>query len=66
MAGKEDARIFVGGLAWETTDRQLADTFSRFGKVLDAQVRLGLGFLLFRFLTFFSEFLFFVSFCLTS
>ncbi|XP_031486867.1 glycine-rich RNA-binding protein RZ1C isoform X1 [Nymphaea colorata] len=43
MAGKEDARIFVGGLAWETTDRQLADTFSRFGKVLDAQVMLERG-----------------------
>lgn len=39
MAGKEDNyRIFVGGLSWETTDRQLEDAFSRYGKILEAQV----------------------------
>ncbi|PKA46930.1 Glycine-rich RNA-binding protein 10 [Apostasia shenzhenica] len=38
MSSKEEARIFVGGLSWETSDRQLEAAFSRFGKVLDAQV----------------------------
>ncbi|ERN01282.1 hypothetical protein AMTR_s00002p00251290 [Amborella trichopoda] len=37
MAGKEDMRVFVGGLSWDSTDRQLEDAFSEFGKVLDAQ-----------------------------
>ncbi|KAL5975070.1 hypothetical protein ACLOJK_031746 [Asimina triloba] len=37
MAGKEEMRIFVGGLSWDTTDRQLEDAFSRFGKILEAQ-----------------------------
>ncbi|RZC77170.1 hypothetical protein C5167_001302 [Papaver somniferum] len=41
MAGKEDNyRIFVGGLSWETTDRQLEDAFSRYGKILEAQIML--------------------------
>ena len=38
MAGKEESRIFVGGLSWETDERKLEDTFRRFGKVIDAQV----------------------------
>lgn len=41
MAGKdrdEDYRIFVGGLSWEVTERQLEDAFARYGKILDAQV----------------------------
>ncbi|KAG0470822.1 hypothetical protein HPP92_016928 [Vanilla planifolia] len=38
MSGKEEARIFVGGLSWETSERQLEAAFSRFGKVLDAQI----------------------------
>lgn len=38
MSGRDEARIFVGGLSWETTDRQLEDAFSRFGKVVEAQV----------------------------
>lgn len=37
MGSKEEIRIFVGGLSWETTDRDLEDAFSRFGKVTDAQ-----------------------------
>ncbi|CAA6667222.1 unnamed protein product [Spirodela intermedia] len=40
MGSKEEIRIFVGGLSWETTDRDLEDAFSRFGKVTDAQVML--------------------------
>lgn len=35
---KEDARIFVGGLSWDTTERQIESAFSRFGKVLDVQI----------------------------
>ncbi|GMN52896.1 hypothetical protein TIFTF001_022048 [Ficus carica] len=38
MAGKEDYRIFVGGLSWNVTERQLENAFSRFGKVLESQV----------------------------
>lgn len=38
MAGKEDYRIFVGGLSWDVTERQLESAFQRFGKVLEAQV----------------------------
>lgn len=39
MAGKEDYRIFVGGLAWDVTERQLERTFGRFGKIIECQVR---------------------------
>uniref|UniRef100_A0A1D1ZKT3 Glycine-rich RNA-binding protein 8 n=2 Tax=Anthurium amnicola TaxID=1678845 RepID=A0A1D1ZKT3_9ARAE len=38
MGGKEEIRIFVGGLSWETTERDLEDAFGRFGKVLEAQI----------------------------
>jgi hypothetical protein len=38
MAGKEEGRIFVGGLSFHTDERKLADAFRRFGKVVDAQV----------------------------
>lgn len=42
MAGKEDFRIFVGGLSWDVTERQLESAFQRFGKVHEAQVTLNL------------------------
>ncbi|XP_010243235.1 PREDICTED: glycine-rich RNA-binding protein RZ1C isoform X1 [Nelumbo nucifera] len=40
MAGKEEMRIFVGGLSWETTERQLEDAFSRYGKIIESQIML--------------------------
>uniref|UniRef100_A0A0D6R1E1 CCHC-type domain-containing protein n=1 Tax=Araucaria cunninghamii TaxID=56994 RepID=A0A0D6R1E1_ARACU len=40
MSRKEEYRVFVGGLSWDTSDRELENTFSRFGKVLEAQVML--------------------------
>ena len=47
--------MFVGGISWDTSDRELESTFSHFGKVLDAQVMLdretgrprGFGFVIF-------------------
>ena len=38
MAGREENRIFVGGLAWDTTETQLEDAFSRYGKILQSVV----------------------------
>ncbi|XP_074572826.1 glycine-rich RNA-binding protein RZ1C-like isoform X1 [Curcuma longa] len=38
MSVKEDNRIFVGGLSRDTTERRLEAEFSRFGKVIEAQV----------------------------
>ncbi|WOL19653.1 glycine-rich RNA-binding protein RZ1C [Canna indica] len=40
MSTKEENRIFVGGLSWDTTERRLETEFSRFGKVIEAQVML--------------------------
>ncbi|KAF7820181.1 glycine-rich RNA-binding protein RZ1B isoform X1 [Senna tora] len=40
MAGKEDNRIFVGGLAWDVTERQLEHAFGRYGKVTECQIML--------------------------
>ncbi|KAK9153884.1 hypothetical protein Sjap_001364 [Stephania japonica] len=40
MASKVENRIFVGGLSWETSDRDLEDAFGRYGKIIEAQVML--------------------------
>ncbi|KAI9157151.1 hypothetical protein LWI28_017612 [Acer negundo] len=38
MAGKEDFRIFVGGLSYGITERQLENEFNRFGKIIESQM----------------------------
>ncbi|XP_061338853.1 glycine-rich RNA-binding protein RZ1C-like isoform X1 [Gastrolobium bilobum] len=38
MAGKEENRIFVGGLSWDVTERQLEHAFDRYGKILECQI----------------------------
>ncbi|KAF5729471.1 glycine-rich RNA-binding family protein [Tripterygium wilfordii] len=40
MAAKEDNRIFVGGLSWDVTERQLENAFDRFGKIIESQIML--------------------------
>lgn len=40
MAGKDENRIFVGGLSWDVNERQLENAFCRFGKIIDSQVLL--------------------------
>lgn len=38
MSGREENRVFVGGLAWETSHRQLQHAFSRYGHILECVV----------------------------
>lgn len=38
MSGKEENRIFVGGLGWDVTERQLEHAFDRYGKILECQI----------------------------
>ncbi|KAJ0046688.1 hypothetical protein Pint_05971 [Pistacia integerrima] len=42
MAGKDENRIFVGGLSWDVNERQLENAFSRFGKIIEAQFMIGI------------------------
>uniref|UniRef100_A0A7N0REC9 Uncharacterized protein n=1 Tax=Kalanchoe fedtschenkoi TaxID=63787 RepID=A0A7N0REC9_KALFE len=38
MAGKDEYRIFVGGLSRDITERMLENSFSRFGKIIESQI----------------------------
>lgn len=40
----QDYRIFVGGLSWDVTERQLESAFSRFGKIVSCQVPISLNY----------------------
>ncbi|MCO5560938.1 hypothetical protein L7F22_014558 [Adiantum nelumboides] len=56
MATEAEYRCFIGGLSWETTDRDLEDAFQPFGNILEAKVVMnrdtgrskGFGFVTFR------------------
>ncbi|KAF7554822.1 hypothetical protein G7046_g6717 [Stylonectria norvegica] len=37
-SAKEDGKMFIGGLNWETTDQSLRDYFSQFGEVVECTV----------------------------
>lgn len=45
--GNLDNRIFVGGLSWDVTERQLEDTFERYGKIIECQVYYRISFFAF-------------------
>ncbi|KAI2467560.1 hypothetical protein F4781DRAFT_401917 [Annulohypoxylon bovei var. microspora] len=55
-SAKEDGKMFIGGLNWETTDESLRDYFSQFGEVTECTVMRdgatgrsrGFGFLTFK------------------
>ncbi|KAI9900195.1 hypothetical protein N3K66_004457 [Trichothecium roseum] len=55
-SAKEDGKMFIGGLNWETTDESLRDYFSQFGEVVECTVMRdsntgrsrGFGFLTFK------------------
>lgn len=36
--GNHESRIFVGGLSWDVTERQLESAFDRYGKITECQV----------------------------
>ncbi|KAJ4265561.1 hypothetical protein NW762_004852 [Fusarium torreyae] len=55
-SAKEDGKMFIGGLNWETTDQSLRDYFSQYGEVVECTVMRdsstgrsrGFGFLTFK------------------
>ncbi|KAI5363559.1 putative RNA recognition motif domain, nucleotide-binding alpha-beta plait domain superfamily [Septoria linicola] len=56
IGSKEDGKMFIGGLNWETTDQSLKDYFTQFGEVVECTVMRdgatgrsrGFGFLTFK------------------
>jgi len=56
MSGKQEHRIFVGGLGWDVTERELEEAFECYGKILECQVPFSLPSLYFLLIEILSSF----------